>query len=518
MALSADNCELAMEVQSKRTVLQNQIALWSLLAVGTILRLRQYLTFRSLWADEASLAFNLANRTFGGLTQPLDYQQGAPVGFLFIEKLFLVLLGNKDYILRLFPLFAGIISIYLFYRIASSWFNGILGVVAASIFAVSWHLVYYSSELKQYSSDVMVALLLIHLSGNCFREKARAWDFLILGAAGALGIWISHPSFFILAAIGLALVLHKLTRNRELPWVWIFGLGTAWLVSFGLEYFVSLQHLVANEFLQHYWRKAFMPIPPWDKSEWFAKAYASVLYISLDRTDLVLKFIIPGLVFLGSISFLVRNRACAIITLLPFLETLLASGLQRYPFKDRFILFLVPLLLLLVTAGLHQAYTLISKWNRRLALATCGTLALVLFFLPVQNSFLHFVTPYNKADIKPVLEYVSEKRKVDDIVYVFHGADPAFNYYAPFYGLTTGQIIVGFDTTDKEIALDGFYKDVEKLKGNERVWFIFSDIVDCGNCEGDKQAFYVTYLDGLGALLEQYNAPGANGYLYDLSP
>ena len=73
---------------------------------------------RSLWADEAVLALNIVNRSYWELLQPLDYEQGAPVGFLLVEKLAIGVFGNNEYALRLFPLLSGIISLFLFYILA----------------------------------------------------------------------------------------------------------------------------------------------------------------------------------------------------------------------------------------------------------------------------------------------------------------------------------------------------------------------------------------------------------------
>ena len=42
--------------------------------------------------------------------------------------------------------------------------------------------------------------------------------------------------------------------------------------------------------------------------------------------------------------------------------------------------------------------------------------------------------------------------------------------------------------------------------------------MDCGGCDGDMQAFYVDYLNGLGTLLDGAPGNGANAYLYDLDP
>jgi predicted membrane-bound mannosyltransferase len=81
----------------------------AILLIGILLRVRQYLTGRSLWADEAMLALNIVNRGFGGMFKPLDYDQGAPIGFLLVEKLFNSILGKNELALRLFPLLVGLV-------------------------------------------------------------------------------------------------------------------------------------------------------------------------------------------------------------------------------------------------------------------------------------------------------------------------------------------------------------------------------------------------------------------------
>ena len=86
-----------------------------LLLTGMLLRIRQYLTGRSLWVDEAMLALNIVERDFAGMFKPLDYDQGAPLGFLLVEKVFNLLLGKHELALRLFPLLAGLASLGLFY-------------------------------------------------------------------------------------------------------------------------------------------------------------------------------------------------------------------------------------------------------------------------------------------------------------------------------------------------------------------------------------------------------------------
>jgi hypothetical protein len=498
-----------------KPVFKADLVWWFLIALGIILRLRQYLVNRSFWADEASLAFNLVTRTFNGLTQPLDYHQGAPVGFLFIEKLSILLLGNNEFAMRLFPFLSGIFAVYLLY-ILSKTYIGLSGLFALLAFSVGPNLIYYSSELKQYSSDVMIALLLVYLASRCIREEAYAKDFLLLGIAGAVAIWVSHPSVFVLAAIGLVLVIEKLTRKDYVPFAWIITMGIVWVGLFVVDYYVFLRPLAADEYLKNYWGKAFMPLPPWSDLGWFEKTFYSILLMSL-HTYISAVYIVPILLLVGSLSLFSRSRNVALLFILPALLVLMASAFEAYPLKDRFMLFLIPFFLLILSEGLRGIYLFAAQWSRPLGLVLVGLLLALLIWHPGTTLDQFFLTTRG-SDVRPVIQYVGEHRTPDEIVYVFHAGDSAFHYYAPLYGLDTDGAIIGNSSLRKRLVLEGFFNDVESLKGEDRVWFIFSNIYDCGDCEGDMQQFYVDYLNRFGVMLDQFNAPRANAYLYDLNP
>lgn len=170
-------------------VKESKLPWWIVVIAGAIFHLRQYLANRAFWGDESSLALNLIHRNYIGLTQPLDFHQAAPVGFLFIVKTFVNIFGNSEYSLRLPSLSAGIISLYVLYRLAREHF-GMAGIVAVLFVAGNIWLNSYASELKQYIGDVLFALLLTYLAVRCFSEPANKRDFLHLGIAGILAVWI----------------------------------------------------------------------------------------------------------------------------------------------------------------------------------------------------------------------------------------------------------------------------------------------------------------------------------------
>ncbi len=226
----------------------------AILMIAAVLRLSQYMANRSLWLDEAMLALNIVNRSFIGLTQPLDYVQGAPLGFLFLQKLMTVLFGNMDYVLRIVPLVCGLTSIWLMYALAEHVFIERLSVVAAIIlFAVSDRLIYYTSEVKQYSSDVLICLVLLLTIVRGLDRNLGRRDFALLAALGAGALWFSHPAVFTLVGAGSALGVHFILNRDRRSILMLACVVGFWLLSLAILYFVSLRELAANSSLLEYW-------------------------------------------------------------------------------------------------------------------------------------------------------------------------------------------------------------------------------------------------------------------------
>ena len=361
----------------------------------------------------------------------------------------------------------------------------------------------------------MVVILLLYLASRCVGEDMHSKDILLLGAVGFIAIWISHPAAFVMAGVGLVLAFEKMIRRASKQYYWILGLGVAWIVSFGATYLVSLRCLIVDESLKNFWQNEFMPFPPWKNWGWFSKRYLLLLADSIPSLDYgYLALLCTILILIGLVSLFFRRRYIAFFIIMSAVMVFLASTMQIYPLRGRLILFLVPIIILLLAEGLGRIYSFISKWNHYFAFAIYITIALSVIWLPTTVAANNFRQPIMGDHIKPIMKYVSEHRTPDDIVYVYHGARPSFNYYAPFYNLDSGQVIAGTDLPNAR-ALQQFYKQVNKLKGNSRVWIIFSHVVNCDGCEGDKNSFYIQYLNQFGTIIDQSHASGADVYLYN---
>ena len=252
---------------------------WLIIGFGIILRLVQYLFNRSLWLDESALALNIIDRSFLELLQPLNYNQGAPIGFLMLEKIAVQIFNSSEYALRLFPFLSGTASMLLFYGVAKRFIKSEAVPIAVGLFALSGPLIYYSSEVKQYSSDVCIALIILYfVTRGIYSKRLTASHIIVFGVVGAIVIWFSHSSVFILAGVGMSLVLFSFVRKE---WTRIGRLLIAysfWALSLTLCYLVSLRDLSANKDLLNYWSGAFMPFPPLSLGDikWFINTFFSI--------------------------------------------------------------------------------------------------------------------------------------------------------------------------------------------------------------------------------------------------
>ena len=482
-----------------------------ILLLGFILRLRQYLTGRSLWLDEAMLALNIVNRNFAGLLQPLDYDQGAPVGFLFVEKIFNSLFGEHEFVLRLFPFVVGVAAMGLFYLLLRRTASSIGLLIGLALFAVSPELIYYTSEVKQYILDVAATVLLLYLTLPLLSEKSKRQSHFYLGVAGVLALWFSHATLFVLAGIGFGLLIQALRKREKAQIATVLALGTAWLADLGLLYIVSLRNLTQNSSLREYWQENFIPIPPWSNWKWFWNFFSGLLQ------DQIGIFVSAWLVFilliLGFFFLYKKNKAYARIFVAIFLFASLASTLWLYPLGGRFSLFMVPMIIVLI----GQALEALEQWlhaNSKWSVMIATLIGAYLLYAPMTESINNFVDPKFYEHIRPAMATLAENWLDGDVLFVSNGALPAFRFYAERYGLD--DIPYQTSGTADYLMPENILSHIELLDGNARVWVLITHVYK--NDEFNEKDFLFDYLNTIGSKKREFPSSGTSVYLflYDL--
>lgn len=481
---------------------------WTILSVGFILRFAQYLANRSLWFDESVYALSIVGRSFREL---LTSSEGAPVGFLVLEKLVAQTFGNNEYALRLVPFLAGVFSLFCFYKVAKHFIAPNAVLIALGLFAILDPLIYFSSEVKHYSSDVAITLL-IYLVTTAFKSRGlSASSVALFGIVGAAVLWFSHPSLFVLMGVGVSLGSIYLA-NRD--WAKTRRLSlvcSLWALSFAVCYLVSLRHLSANRHLTHYWamQNAFMPFPPSSFSDlaWFSETFFEIF-----NYPVALRLAgIGALTFLVGCASLFKKEIFPIL-ITPALIALFASGLHKYPFKDRLLLFIVPSLLLILSEGAEYI-----RARTRLNSPIVGVaLIALLFFHPLllaKDGLLH-ARP--RQETRPVIGYVRDHKQDGDTVYLYFNSKYAFKYYATSHGFSETDYIVGagpgeaWNNYENWDRLRKCINDLNRLRGKKRVWILFSH-------SHNDESFFLYHLDNMGKRLDSFKTAGASVYLYDLS-
>jgi hypothetical protein len=314
--------------------------------IGIILRIACFLHNQSLWIDEAMLALNLVYRPTAELLRPLDLNQGAPLGYLLLSKLFTQAFGPSEQALRGLSLLAGVTGLLLFIPLAYQILPLFAARLAIVCYSLSPYLVGYCAEFKQYELDatIAVALLLCNWRLMDSPSSGRAW---LCAISGALAVWCSHPSLFVLAAVGiLALIDARVTRNW--PQLRIrFLIVSVWAMSFLLAYTLFLSKLGLNDYLLTYWDGKFLPLPPKSPGDLAWIAHHLLEFFEKPCGFGTAEFALSGLAAFcaacGVIDLLQNRWRLAVVLVGPLLLALLASGLKKYPFAGRLLLFGVPL-------------------------------------------------------------------------------------------------------------------------------------------------------------------------------
>lgn len=483
-----------------------------IMLVGAALRIRHYLGNRSFWLDELFLALNLQSRSFAELAGPLDWDQMAPLGFLWIERAALAAFGDSELALRFPPLLASLATLALSYPVARLILDRPGSALAATLCALLPGSVYFAAELKQYAFDEFACVALVGLAAACAQRRAQG-PLVALAVAGVVMPWLSHPSAFVLAGAGSGLFLKAwIERDRRSALVIVLA-STAWLASFALHLVQS--GAIGSETaagMRQFWAALFMPSPLHPKAwmewmlVWGTKAFGFVqpygLHQSMDVSLLAL--------FLAALGVAALARHPWLIALLlgPVVAALLASALHLYPFASRFLFFFSPALGILVAAGV-MALTRLPHHGRAVALVAAGLVLGVQVPDTLRQSLR--APPFSHEETRPLWQAVRQEFRPGDALYVSSKAIPSMRYYASDLAAAAGPLIEGTPAGGDLRFLD----DASRIARHRRTWLLFSHLRP--DVVGGREDLLLLEALGNPARLMDVRLPDAAVYRIELS-
>jgi hypothetical protein len=407
---------LAWLTRSWRFELTCESLTWIAVAVGVILRVWEYLEFRALYMDEESLLKNIVGRAVFDFHHVLQDDQMAPPGFLAIERLLVRLPLDVKAAGRLFPLWCGIMTMFLMKDVARRYLDRRAVPVAVALLALGDHLIYYSAEIKQYSCDLMLALVAFLLAAPPPPERMSAPRFKMLAIFGLIAPWFSFPVVFVLAGVGLHLILTEAMRRDWRRAGAAMVMSVLWLASFSGCFLLSRSILSSRDFIWVWWNFAFIPFPPRSLAD-LSSLSETIANVFINPGSLLSPLSLPYtaavasvLALVGSFSLGRRWPGGLFIVLCPFFLALGASARHQYPFHGRLLLYLVPTYLMLLAEG-AAAISRPTHWIVCLALAAFfiyGQAAELLWEKAIQHRTRTFDS---HGDLKnDLLDYLEYKR------------------------------------------------------------------------------------------------------------
>jgi hypothetical protein len=407
--------------------------LFTLIALGLAVRIRQYAACPSYWYDEAYLLLNVFHKSFVELLGPLGDNQAAPPLFLWMLRGLYYFGGGSEWWMRLPSLTASLAGLLMMvplaWRVAGR--RGRLWAVAFCAFG--HHAALHANEVKPYALDFLLTELIVYAALRC-RAAVRSWrPYAGLYLLAVLAPWVSYPSVFVLGSTYLALLIHGL-RLRHAPYgralikVACTSGGLTVLSSFIL-WQLAVCHQ-ATPSLNEFWSSSFVDLSsPGATLMWMGRCLNEMGNYGTREMGLPITL----LALVGAVSL--RRRPERLMLLIgPLAIALAASALRLYPLGGRLMFFLVPCLWLLAARG-------IDELTRRLSvrLAWVGwSLPAMLLAPTLLWAGQRFIAVIPRCQFREAFAYVEARRKQGDVLWVshpqvyevYHGRAPYLSAYS----------------------------------------------------------------------------------------
>jgi hypothetical protein len=458
---------------------------------GTVARLARWSDGKSLNSDELWITVNLQRRSFLSLRGPLDYDQLAPLGWLWLEKLLLTV-RHSDALLRLPALVAGCAVVGLTAVVARRLLPVPLAVAAVVLVAGGPMLIYQSSQVKQYSLEAAACVLLVAVALWALDTPGRRRPPVVFWLSAAVAVWFATTAIFVAASVGgLLLLFVTLERRWRLVRLHVFAAVPA-VASVATVYLMAPPPAA---WLYEWWSEVYpgslAPRPlGWSSwVTWTGELGGRFAVSSLSIPSRVVGAAVVLLMVVGAVALLARMPRHAALVVAPLATGYLLALLRLYPMASRVALWLIPIAWLLAAAGVDAVvragrFTLawlvgrvcrVDAGGRRLVegvalvLPLAAAVVLVAVLLPGLGVAPRRTNADRYAVAEEAVRFIAANRAPRDRILVHRakGTSALAAWYGPQVGL--GPYV------EYATAADGRCHDerrVADLAGASRVWLL----------------------------------------------
>lgn len=402
--------------------LWGQIVLIALCVGGLVLRLARFLENRPLWTDEAKLALGVGRVDYFGLLHSLDYNQVAPIFYLWLLRALTSAFGMHEWVLRLPSLIAGVSMIPIVWIIGRRLLSEAGALIAVAVTATAPLLIAYSAEAKPYELDACVSAILLLLALRVI-ERDDYRRRLTLGLAGVLGIGLSFPAAFVLGGIGATILISAALRRERASAISMSVWCMVWVTVFCLQRYLTYTDPATDEVMQNFWRGVMIRV---GEPGWVERLIVSLRSAILSSTDPALawlSYVAPITIPLGTLVIWKRSGKTAALMLVAVLGLALsASALALWPVDGRLALFFAPV------AFIWIASVADLLWNLSSYRVAFRSIVAIVCVLGIAFNVRH---PSIFPPLEPSRELISSisPRRNAEPVYLLSGGAPAWVFY-----------------------------------------------------------------------------------------
>jgi hypothetical protein len=449
------------------------------LTVAAAIRPALFLRPHSLWLDDAWPALVVKADSL----RDFLLAAGTAPGFALLLRTWLGVVGFTELHAQMLPFVAGVAAPPLLYVVAlRRGFAPRPAMIATALLSASAVRATYSTHVKQYSIELLIAVLILFVSLGLVdrRSSGRLW----FATAGSCVIATVFSGSLAVVAAPRQVVAAQTPIVRRSPHRTRAVVLTVGFAVFALMWWAAIIRPAVNPALVAFWEGHYIELD--------GVRALSTTVVGLRR--LFFQFVpsagtawIPAAFFVaGLVRLFQRDRAVASVLGLPVVAALALAAAHRAPIGTRTDQYLYAFLALATAIGVDEAISLVERASsaRRRHAARALAVALVLALAAACRS-----SPYPLEDVKPIVRRI-ERTSTDEAVVIYWPTAYAFGLYTrwPIHLVRAAEAANGFT-----VAVDRpgahvlplhsenpeHYRDelAPLIARYRRIWFVASHLI-----------------------------------------